>query len=380
MSNTTEFKTPGQLIQHLLDTHEWSQRVLSIVLDIGESTINKIISGTQSVDAKLALALAEVFGVNPEDFLNLQKSYDLAQAKIVSMSDPARTNRANLFGKLPITEMIKRGWIAAKDIRDVAQVQAELTRFFKADSLDEIEVLPHAAKKTNATSDLSPVQLAWLYRVQEIADELLVSSYSQAAVESAIEKLKALRGNAEDTRRVPRILQDAGIRYVVVEPIPGSKIDGVCFWLNETSPVIAMSLRYDRIDNFWFVLRHELEHVRRLDGQSVIMMDAELEGERAGTGQNIPKEEREANAAAAEFCVPQDSLKQFVDRKAPFFHERDVIGFSRTIKVHPGLVAGQIRHKTNRFDLFGKHLVKVRSFVAANATHDGWGDVYPIGI
>ena len=44
------------------------------------------------------------------------------------------------------------------------------------------------------------------------------------------------------------------------EALPSSKIDGVCLWLDQHSPVIGMSLRFDRIDNFWFVLGHEIEH------------------------------------------------------------------------------------------------------------------------
>ena len=65
---------------------------------------------------------------------------------------------------------------------------------------------------------------------------------------------------------------------MVVEALPGSKIDGACFWLDPTTPVIAMSLRFDRIDNFWFVLRHELEHVLQRHGQSAPVLDIELDG------------------------------------------------------------------------------------------------------
>lgn len=158
----------------------------------------------------------------------------------------------------------------------------------------------------------------------------------------------------------------------------GYKIDGVAFWLDDKSPVIGMSIRFDRIDNFWFVLRHELEHVIQKHGQSAVMLDANLEGDRAGTGTDIPEEERVANAAAAEFCVPQAQLKKFVQVKSPIFAERDIRGFAATYKIHPGLVAGQLQHKTKRYDLFRNHLVKIRSVVVPNAMVDGWGDVAPI--
>jgi HTH-type transcriptional regulator/antitoxin HigA len=139
-----------------------------------------------------------------------------------------------------------------------------------------------------------------------------------------------------------------------------------------------MSLRFDRIDNFWFVLRHELEHIMKGHGQSAAMLDVSLEGDRTGTGPDIPEEERIANAAAAEFCVPQAQLKKFVQIKSPFFAERDIRGFAATYKIHPGLVAGQLQHKTKRYDLFRNHLAKIRSVITPNAMVDGWGDVAPI--
>ena len=73
--------------------------------------------------------------------------------------------------------------------------------------------------------------------------------------------------------------------------------------VKRVSPVISMSLRFDRIDNFWFVLRHEIEHILRKHGQTAMMVDIEFE-ENAGTSDNITEEEPIANEAATDFCVP----------------------------------------------------------------------------
>lgn len=379
MLNETDYRTPGQLIKDLLAANGWTQRVLAIVLNEDETGINKIIADKRPLDARLALILGELFNVPPERFLDLQKTFELAQARIAMRPDPGRTNRAHLFGKLPVTEMIKRGWIEADDVRNTSKVEAELVRFFGAESADEIEILPHAAKKTNVFGDVTPAQLAWLYRVRQMAEEMLVSRYSPSAVRDAIVRLKELLSDPEQARNAPRILAEAGIRFMIVESLAGTKIDGVCFWLNDFSPVIALTARYDRIDNFWFVLRHELEHVLRGHGRQAMMLDAELEGERAGTGATIPEEERIANQAAADFCVPSQSLEKFILRKAPFFSERDVLGFAATLKIHPGLVAGQLHNRTGRHNLFRKHLSKIRAVVAPSALVDGWGDVAPVG-
>ena len=379
MIETTQYRTPGQLIQALLDARGWTQRVLSVVLNTSETGINKIIAGKQPVDAEMAIALQGIFGIDADKFLTLQKSYELAQARILSVDDPEMATRAHLFGSLPVADMIKRGWLDADDIRNFPKVEAALSKFFGVASVKEIEIFPHAAKKTAVASEVTPIQIAWLYRVKAIASEMLVARYSPEALQSAISKLKELRVSPVAARKVSRILAECGVRYVIVESLPSAKIDGVCFWLNDKSPVVAMTLRYDRIDNFWFVLRHELEHALRGHGREVAMMDAELEGERAGTGDGIAEEEKVANFAAAEFCVPQKSLQSFIARKSPVFYDRDIIGFASTMQIHPGLVAGQLRHKLGIYNRFTNHLVKIRSSVSPGATVDGWGDVVPVG-
>ena len=138
-----------------------------------------------------------------------------------------------------------------------------------------------------------------------------------------------------------------------------------------------MSLRHDRIDNFWFVLRHELEHVLRLHGRSAIMLDTELEEKIADKASIISQEEIIANQAAAEFCVPQKNMDGFIARKSPLFTERDMLGFAKTLNLHPGLVVGQLQHRTGRYELFRKYLVKVRTIVAPSSIVDGWGDIAP---
>src|SRR5690606_18590643 len=112
----------------------------------------------------------------------------------------------------------------------------------------------------------------------------------------ALSGLSALLSAPEEVRHVPRVLNDVGVRFVVVEAIPGTKIDGACFWLSKTQPVIALSLRLDRIDNFWFVLRHEIEHVLRKHGRETFILDQDV-----GSSESVNEEEVQANEAATNF-------------------------------------------------------------------------------
>ena len=376
MVNLTEqYRTPGQLIQSLLDERGWNQNILAVVLGIDKTGLNKIIAGKRPIDASLALSLSFIFDVEPEFLLTLQKNYDLAMARVVTRPDPALASRAKLFGDLPVSEMVKRGWLnGVTDIKDVPLIEEALCKFFGVSSVAKIEVISHRAMKTDEYAPPTPAQIAWLYRVRQIANEMLAGRYSSESVADVIAKLSQLRGGPDEARKVPRLLSDAGIRFVIAESLPSTKIDGVCFWLDEKSPVIGMTTRYDRIDNFWFVLRHELEHVLRGHGKTEEMFDTELEGDKAGTGSELPEEERQANEAAANFCVDQKALSQFVSRKAPAYSERDIVGFARTMRIHPGLVAGQLQRRIARYDRFRNHLVKIRASVMPGAVVDGWGN------
>lgn len=371
-----EPKTPGQLLSALLKERSWTKRTLAIVLAVDEATITRLCADKRPLNAELALTLEEVFGTPAEKFLALQRDYDLAMARIAFRPDPERAIRAQIFGGLPIAELVKRGWLEVENPKDVAQVQAAVTKFFDAESLGDVEFLPHAAKRTHLAVDATPAQLAWLYRVRSIASEMIVPAYTDAFGRSAVERLRSLLSAPEEARKVPRILAECGIRFVLVESLPSAKIDGACMWLADRAPVIGMSLRYDRVDNFWFVLRHELEHVLQGHGRVSPILDIDLDGRNQG---DVVEEEQVANSAASEFCVPKAKLDGFIARKAPFFAERDILGFASTLGVHPGLVAGQLQHRIKRYDLFRSHLVKIRACVAPSAMVDGWGDVAPVG-
>jgi HTH-type transcriptional regulator/antitoxin HigA len=362
---------PGHFIREELEAREWTQRDLAYILGVSDPEINVIISGKRGISADMAKALGKAFDVPAEFFANLQKAYDLARAREPD-SDVER--KAKLQSVYPVREMIKRGWLTDAN---AAILEAEMAKFFGVDHPDKIPHLPHAAKKATY-ENVTPSQLAWLYRVRQIAQEMVVPNYSESALREALSQFRQLMVDPVDARHVPRILSECGVRFVVVECLPNAKIDGACFWLGR-SPVIGMSIRFDRIDNFWFVLRHEIEHVLQKHGREKEIVDVELEGQRAGYESNvIPEEERVANRAASNFCVPIPEMDSFFARKNPYFSERDLLGFARRLQVHPGIVAGQLRKRLDRWDLFTRLLVKVRHAAISGAVVDGWGQIAPV--
>lgn len=368
--------TPGEFIKEELEAREWTQGDLAYVLGISPQNLHAILAGKRGISSDMAKALGKAFDVSAAFFTNLQAAYDLS---VATDPDPSIEHRARLQDHFPVREMIKRGWI--DDGLDSSLLEEQMMRFFRVKDYESIPYLQHAAKKTSAYEDrkIPPVQLAWLFRVYQIAGCLEVPRYSQAKLQNALSDLHALMSEPEEIRQVPRILNECGIRLVFVEALPQAKIDGVCCWLDKHSPVIGMSLRFDRIDNFWFVLRHEIEHVLNKDGQGEgreILDDLETLEDDA----SIPEEEQRANLAAQEFSVPRDKLVGFIVRKHPYFAEQDIAGFARVLGVHIGIVIGQIHSYTRNFKLLRKHLVKVRQFVITGGIVDGWGEVFPISL
>lgn len=372
--NFDEYKTPGQLLKDLLKDKSWTQQILATVLEIDRTYISKIIRGVKSVDADTALLFEEVFNVDAQIFINLQSSYDLAQAKIKFRENPTRATRAKMLSELPVPEMIKRGWINPSDISDMESVENQLSLFFNVEDMSQVVSIDHAAKKSNPNEKTSVLQEAWLTRVAKLASEILTPKYKDSNISPLITELKKLRFSVEEIRKVPKLVAQAGVKMLIVEALPTSKIDGACFWLNDDEPVIVLSLRFDRIDNFWFVLIHELEHVKNGDGKINPMLDVDMDQQ----GSNINLQEKIANEAAAEFCVNQKIMGKFIKSKDPIYSRRDVLALAKIQNTHAGLIVGQIHKKTGNYQLLREYLVSVKKHLLPYVTSDGWGDIAPL--
>lgn len=356
---------PGEFLKDEIDARGWTQDEFARIIGKAPGVVSDIINGKRVITPEVAIRISAAFGTSAQFWLNLDSAYRLYE---LSRTDPAPSRiarEAALREAFPVRELIKRNWI--KDSEDVDVLEARVHRFYGA------EKLKYAARQTGDTPGLTPIQLAWLHRVKQIADGTEVVPYSERALRKALEALSALRSAPEEARHVPRLLLECGVRFVVVEPIMrSSRIDGVCFWLAKDKPVIGMTLRRDTIDNFWFVLRHEIEHVLRRDGETEAIVDSQLRDTAAGSGTTNPAEVA-ANGAAEEFCVPRAALDNFLARVGTAVSEHRVLLFAKSLGIHPGLVLGQLQFRLNRYNFLTQHLAKVRDIVLGGAMTDGYG-------
>ena len=333
---TTQFvntpEHPGIFILEEMKEREWLNRDLAYILGVPESTVSAIINGRRGISAEMARALGDAFNVPAEFFANLQNTYDLARA---DMPNPAIAKKGRVQSEYPLREMIRRGWLidSTPDL-----LEAQITAFFEVNTLDEVPHLAHAAKRSSDYyGDILAAQLVWLFRVRQIARTMATPRFAPSRLAAAVEEMKLLRNDPEEIRHVPRILSECGVRLVIVEGLPGGKIDGVCFWLNKQSPVIGLSLRLDRIDNFWFVLRHEIAHVLHRHGQDREIIDVELD--------KIPPDINEE--------------EQIVNEEAGGSHQRSVCVFGRKLEAYVCEVRCQYPPKNSfgdRFSTSARHV------------------------
>lgn len=366
--------SPGEVLRVLLERRGWTQEDLAVITGKSRKTIHEITSRKGGVTAEMAVALGAAFSNDPADWLRLDAMHRLARAQDRAVSDVER--RAQLYRLAPIRDMQRRGWI--KDTADIAELEAELKRFFGVNSLDAQPALRVATKRREPDEPLSPTQTAWCLRAKQLAAALQVGPFSATHFPVAERELRELAAYRPEARNLPRVLSKYGVRFVVVETLPGAKIDGAAFWLDEKSPVIAVSVRYDRLDGFWHTVMHEWSHIRHGDALSV---DLDLVGESARLDADLSDKERRANKEAAATLVPPDALESFIGRVGPLYSRQRVIQFAHHVKIHPGIIVGQLQHRKEiGYSALRDMLAKIRDVITETALTDGWGKTITPGL
>ena len=359
---------PGEFIQEELDARNWTQSDLADILGRRVNQVNQIIKGKTGVTPETAKALGAAFGTSPQYWLNLQAAYDLS--KVQDQNDSIQ-RRANLYSIAPVKELAKRHWIEPSS--NIEVMEKRIMEFYGITSLDApIAPQVHAARKSTSYDDwASPSQVAWLRRAQQLAPAVWAERYSKQSFPEMIGRVRSLLESPEEIRRLPRILSDYGVRSLIVESLPQTKLDGATFWLDANSPVIVLSLRYDRLDYFWYTVFHELGHVGNEDGAMDVKI-YEQNGEIAGSK---PEIEQLADSFATDALLPKEELEDFIERVSPLYSRTRILGFAALYHVHPGIVVGQLHHRKEiPYSQHRKFLVPVRSIAIGSTLTDGWNN------
>lgn len=363
---------PGEFIKEEIDARGWTQEDLATILDKPLPTVNQIINGKRAVIAETAMRLAVAFGNTPQFWMSLEAAWQLHRQGEASDASRVRS-RARLYELAPVREMVKRGWL--KKTETSRGLETELKRFFDVGCLDDVPDLAAAARASTQGEHggMTSSQWAWCRRAIQLARMVEAKRFSRSKLSGVVDALRPLMRDPEEVRHVPKVLSDAGIRLVIVEHLSRTRIDGAALWPSDTSPVVSLSLRYGRIDHFWFTLMHELAHILNRDGE---LADVDI----LQRSEVLDDAEEKANEQAAAWLVPHKKLESFILRTTPLYSTQRIQNFANRMGIHPGIVVGQLkfRHELDwgRFNRLQQ--IDVRAVVQQAAMCDGWGRIAPV--
>ncbi len=159
-----------------------------------------------------------------------------------------------------------------------------------------------------------------------------------------MQKLAKLSLEEDSPVVVQAYLKKHGIILVVEPHFVKTRLDGAALLMNKDNPVIGLTIRHDRLDNFWFTLMHELAHVALHYNQGVHLFYDELEDVK---GMDFGAKEKEADKLASEALVPASKWEVSPARLIPSSMAAESL--AKELGVHIAIVAGKIRHEGGKY-------------------------------
>jgi HTH-type transcriptional regulator/antitoxin HigA len=243
--------------------------------------------------------------------------------------------RARLYTLVPIDELVSRGYLAATDNIDI--LESGVCSLLGIKSISE-NFSPAAAFRFGKHASIDqPSIAAWLKIIEQKSLKVKAAEFSVDSLKTAIPQIVANAHTPEKCSTVVDLLNRCGVKLVLEPPFKGTHIDGAVIYVNET-PVIGMTMRLDRIDNFWFTLMHELGHI--ILNHRTGFVDVDVHDYAA---MQASADETNANKWAAHTLISDNEYKKFVARTKPYFSRVAIMSFAESMGVHPGIVVGRLQ-------------------------------------
>jgi HTH-type transcriptional regulator/antitoxin HigA len=320
--------TPLAAIQFRMEQQGLEPRDLEPYIG-SRARVSEVLSGARPLSIDMIRALHEKLGI---------------PAEVLIRADPKPQQKAAKDLSVPATKLLVSWGI---------MVAGEGLAAFLDRAMGDAPAMAMLRKtrteRTNGKSDVAAIQ-AWCAAVLvRSRDVKLAAKYDGRKITpSFVRDLAKLSVRVDGPSLALSRLADVGIASVILPHLPGTHLDGAALRSPDGAPVIALTLRHDRVDNFWFTLFHELAHVKSHlgDGTQVILDDLEI-----GSSEEI---EKEADYMARVALIPDDNWNQF--NSGGYASTSDLLEFADHVQVHPAIVAGRWQKQNRDFRKFSKLL------------------------
>lgn len=251
--------------------------------------------------------------------------------------------------KLPVLrEVQRRGWLTTP--QDIGPKFLESVREYINEGLDLSKEKTLHRKNIRDSAKFDKVSLLlWQSRVLKVASTISEQRKVQFDLSdmSWLKEFVRLSVVPEAPKLALEYLREKGIVAVVEQHLPQTFLDGAAFVLANGTPVIGLTLRFDRLDYFWFTLLHELGHIflhfhRGLDSGFLDNLDVVSENDL----------EKEADSFARSTLIGDE-----VWQNAPVRFSKSVDlarNFANAQGIHVAIVAGRLRKERKDFAKLGE--------------------------
>ncbi len=308
---------------------------------IGSSgKVSEVLSGKQPLTLKMIRALHRYLGIPAEVLIGRPDG----QLNEDGLAEDAE--------KYPLREMSGKGWFVG--FGEIKGRSEEAIRWLASRAgIGPGKFAAYCRKndeaRQNAKMDSYAFQAWCLQALAQASAVPLRHRYEDGSInDEVLRQVATLSVLPEGPRRAQEFLAELGIRLVIVEHLKKTYLDGAAMLMSDGSPVIALTLRYDRLDSFWHSLLHELVHVKNdLKGECEIVYD---DFSIPSAGSEI---ERRADAEAADALVPPGILPNNLEDLESLDID-GLFGYARRARVHPAIIAGRVRHDTGNWRKFAR--------------------------
>lgn len=323
---------PIDALEFVMDQHGFTQK--DLIPFIGSrSKVSEVLSGKRPLSISMIRALHKGLNIPPEI--------------LIQKTDEALDESAEIdWNRYPLKEMKKLRWIEATSKKIETNAEELVKAFFKP--IGGIQEVPmflrqslhvlRSARKMNAHS-----LEAWRGQILRRAISQAIPNYNPSMISMDFLRDIARLSRSEKGPLMARDYLNAyGITLVIQEHLSKTYLDGAAFRAPNGKPVIGMTLRYDRVDNFWFVLMHELVHVWKHLTEKTIAFFDDLD-----PTPEVADYEDEADKVAQEALIPASVWET---SGARYLQSSEAVqALAEELRIHPAIVAGRIRNDTKNF-------------------------------
>ena len=296
--------------------------------------VSEILSGKRQLTLEMVRALSSGLGI---------------PAKVL-IQKPAERAQSQNWDTALVKAMAQRGYFGGKTLK--TNTKAELIDGF----LEAFGGLQPAALYRKTVFRVAPrtdknALLAWRLRVLQKAIELSVATeYRKTATPALLKEVVRLSIEPQGPLRAVSHLATQGIKLVIEPHLPKTHLDGATILTDKAHPIIGLTLRHDRPDNFWFTLIHELAHIAlHYESGTETFYDEELQGSNA---LELDAAEREADALAEEAILPNSKWEISAAKYTPSPMAAESL--AHELGVQAAVIAGMIRFKHQNYYYLNK--------------------------